>query len=91
MDLNLLKYGSCTLLMVQHLAKWFVAGAEPDCHSETCRPIEEYCSQFEQTCMPCSRACDPKDLKYEPSVCNRQCSGEFFFYYIIYKFYLKMM
>ncbi|XP_065356528.1 protein grindelwald isoform X2 [Calliphora vicina] len=71
---KLVKYGSSTFFMVHNLAKVVMADGGIECYRQTCRPIEEYCAQFEQACMSCSSTCDPEDIKYEEKVCNQHCS-----------------
>lgn len=70
-----LKYTS-VFLMAQHFSRGILVFGEIDCHYETCRPIEQYCSQFEQGCRNCSSVCDPQSIKYVSDICSEHCTGK---------------
>ena len=78
MSANHLKFSSTSaLLMVpSQLARVVRAATVTECNNSTCDPIDEYCSQFDQACMPCSRVCDEQDVRYEKDVCSQQCSSK---------------
>ncbi|TMW54440.1 hypothetical protein DOY81_000432 [Sarcophaga bullata] len=75
MTANHYKFSSTSgLFMVPHLARLVRAVTVTDCNNSTCDPVDEYCSVFDQACMPCSRVCDEQDVRYEKEVCSQQCS-----------------
>lgn len=47
-----------------------VSGAQ--CGSKTCKP-QEYCSQFDRLCRPCSDICNEQTHNYEPTTCASKC------------------
>lgn len=44
----------------------------PKCGQKVCK-TSEYCSEFDNTCQPCSVVCDVKSHNYEKNVCELQC------------------
>ena len=76
---NHLKFSSTSALsMAPYVARVVRAVTVTECNNSTCDPVDEYCSVFDQACMPCSRVCDEQDVRYEKDVCSQQCSSKLF-------------
>lgn len=77
MDSKFLKYSVTALLMAHQASSGVLAASETECYERTCRPIEQYCSQFEQGCANCSSVCDPTTHKFDSDICSGKCNGKF--------------
>lgn len=76
MDSKFLKYSVTALLMAHQASSGVLAASETECYERTCRPIEQYCSQFEQGCANCSSVCDPTNHKFDSDICSGKCNGK---------------
>ncbi|EDW03388.1 protein grindelwald [Drosophila grimshawi] len=45
------------------------------CFGKLCHPVDEYCSMFAESCMPCSSICDANTHNYHLDTCTKECSA----------------
>ncbi|KRF81954.1 protein grindelwald isoform X1 [Drosophila virilis] len=46
-----------------------------DCYGKLCHPVDEYCSMFAESCMPCASICDDSSHNYHADTCIKECSA----------------
>ncbi|XP_064546407.1 protein grindelwald isoform X2 [Drosophila montana] len=46
-----------------------------DCYGKLCHTVDEYCSMFAESCMPCASICDDSSHNYHADTCIKECSA----------------
>ncbi|XP_034098524.1 protein grindelwald [Drosophila sulfurigaster albostrigata] len=51
------------------------AEASRDCFGKVCHVVDEYCSHFAESCMPCAGICNVTSHNYQADMCVQECSA----------------